>query len=55
MQQPAVNGTGASVGDRLGIALRNVHLRAPQTGDYVQPGSDVELLFVAVNDSAGRR
>ena len=48
MQQPAVNGTGATVGS---IDLRNVHLRAPQTGDFVQPGSDVELLFVAVNGS----
>ncbi len=48
MQQPAVNGTAATVGS---IDLRNVHLRAPQTGDFVQPGSDVELLFVAVNGS----
>ena len=48
-QQAAVNGTAATVGT---ITLRNVHLRAPQTSDYVQPGSDVELLFVAANDSA---
>ena len=48
MQQPAVNGTAATVGS---IDLRNVHLRAPQTGDFLQPGSDVELLFVAVNGS----
>lgn len=48
MQQPAVNGTAATVG---AIDLRNVHLRAPQTGDFLQPGSDVELLFVAVNGS----
>lgn len=52
-QQPAVNGTLAFVGDSTsGIALRNVHLRAPQSSDYVRPGSDVELLFVAVNESA---
>jgi copper(I)-binding protein len=52
-QQPAVNGTLAWVGDSTsGIALRNLHLRAPQTSDYVRPGSDVELLFVAVNESA---
>ena len=52
-QQPAVNGTLAWVGDPTsGIALRNVHLRAPQTSDYVRPGSDAELLFVAVNESA---
>jgi copper(I)-binding protein len=52
-QQPAVNGTLAWVGDSTsGIALRNLHLRAPQTSDYVRPGSDVELLFVAINESA---
>lgn len=47
-QQAAVNGTAATVGN---ITLRNVHLKAPQTGDYVQPGADVELLFVAANES----
>jgi copper(I)-binding protein len=47
-QQAAVNGTAATVWP---ITLRNVHLRAPQTSDYVQPGSDVELLFVATNES----
>ena len=52
-QQPAVNGTLAWVGDPTsGIALRNLHVRAPQTTDYVQPGSTAELLFVAVNESA---
>ncbi|HYO00747.1 MAG TPA: hypothetical protein VET27_02125 [Mycobacterium sp.] len=52
-QAPAVNGTLTWVGDpSSGIALRNIHLRATQTADYVQPGSDVELLFVAVNESA---
>jgi hypothetical protein len=47
-QQPAVNGTSANVGP---ISLRNVHMRATQTSDYVQPGRDVELLFVAVSSS----
>jgi copper(I)-binding protein len=47
-QQAAVNGTAATAWP---ITLRNVHLRAPQTADYVQPGSDVELLFVASNES----
>lgn len=47
-QQAAVNGTSETLG---AITLRNVHLKAPQTSDYVQPGSDVELLFVASNDS----
>jgi copper(I)-binding protein len=47
-QEPAVNGTSGNLGP---ISLRNVHLRATQAGDYVQPGRDVELLFVAVNNS----
>jgi hypothetical protein len=47
-QEPAVNGTSANIGK---IAVRNAHLRANQTSDYIQPGSDVELLFVASNDS----
>jgi copper(I)-binding protein len=49
MQQPAINGTGATVGN---IDLRNVHLRAAQSSDYVRPGDPVELLFVAANNSA---
>lgn len=48
-QEPAVNGAAATAGN---IALRNVHLRAPQVTDYVQPGSDAELLLVAANNSA---
>jgi copper(I)-binding protein len=47
-QQAAVNGTAATAGN---ITLRNVHLRAAQTSDYVKPGSDVELIFVAANES----
>lgn len=47
-QAPAVNGVNAGVGD---LSLRNVHLRAPQTTDYVRPGSDAELLFVVTNES----
>jgi copper(I)-binding protein len=52
VQEPAINGTSAWAGDPTsGVALRNVHLRAPQTSDYVRPGSNVDLLFVAVNES----
>jgi copper(I)-binding protein len=51
-QNPAVNGALAWVGNpATGIALRNVHLRAPQTGDFVRPGDQAELLFVAINES----
>ena len=47
-QEPAVNGTSSTVGP---IALRNVHLRAAQSTDYVQPGRNVDLLFAAINGS----
>ena len=47
-QQAAVNGTSANIGK---IAVRNAHIRATQTTDYVEPGREVELLFVASNDS----
>ncbi|CDP88088.1 MULTISPECIES: hypothetical protein [Mycolicibacterium] len=47
-QEPAVNGVNAQAGS---ISLRNVHLRAPQQKDYVEPGSEAELLFVAANNS----
>lgn len=48
-QEAAMNGTAANVKE---IALRNVHLLAEQTSDYLQPGSTVPLLFVAANNSA---
>jgi hypothetical protein len=47
-QEPAVNGTSANIGD---ISLRNIHLRAVQSADYVQPGREVELIFAAANNS----
>ena len=47
-QQAAVNGTSANIGQ---IAVRNAHIRATQTTDYVEPGREVELLFVASNGS----
>jgi copper(I)-binding protein len=47
-QEPAVNGTSANIGD---ISLRNIHLRAVQSTDYIQPGREVELIFVAANNS----
>jgi copper(I)-binding protein len=47
-QEPAINGVSALLGP---IALRNIHLYAVQTTDYVQEGQDVELVFVAANAS----
>jgi copper(I)-binding protein len=48
MQQSAVDGnqTGAK-----NVALRNVHIKALQTGDYLRPGATVDLVLVAVNQS----
>lgn len=47
-QESAVNGTSANVKN---IALRNVHLQAVQTGDFLQPGTTVPLVLVAANNS----
>jgi hypothetical protein len=46
--EAAVNGTSAIANN---IALRNVHLRAPQSGDFLEPGHNVELLLVTANGS----
>jgi copper(I)-binding protein len=47
-QEPAVNGTSGYAGE---VTLRNIHLRADQTSDYIQPGRDVDLIFTAANNS----
>lgn len=47
-QESGVNGNAANLKD---IALRNVHMQAVQTTDFLQPGSAVELMFVAANNS----
>ena len=47
-QEPAINGSAANVGE---IALRTVHLQAVQESDFLQPGTAVELMFVAANNS----
>ena len=47
-QESAVNGMSANAKD---IALRNVHLLANQTGDFLAPGKVIPLLFVAANNS----
>jgi hypothetical protein len=48
MQQSAVDGNQAAVKN---VALRNVHIQALQTGDYLRPGATVDLVLVAVNQS----
>jgi copper(I)-binding protein len=47
-QEPAVNGTGGTVNN---VTLRNVHLQVVQTSDAVPPGTDVDLIFTATNQS----
>jgi copper(I)-binding protein len=48
LQEPAVNGAAGQIGQ---LALRNVYLRAEQTSDFLRPGQQVELVFVATNQS----
>ncbi|ULE35108.1 hypothetical protein [Mycobacterium sp. IDR2000157661] len=48
MQEPAVNGISANVGQ---VALRNIHLRADLKSDYIQPGTEVDLVLRASNNS----
>jgi copper(I)-binding protein len=47
-QEAAVNGTSANAKN---IALRNVHLLATQSSDFLQPGLTVPLVFVVANNS----
>lgn len=47
-QAPAVNGTAGGTGN---IVLRDVHLQAVQTGDALRPGTSVDLVFTATNQS----
>jgi hypothetical protein len=46
--QPAVNGSMADIDH---IALRNIRIRAEETGYAVPPGKDVYLALVATNQS----
>jgi hypothetical protein len=48
MQQSAVDGNQAVIKH---VALRNVHIQALQTGDFLRPGATVDLVLVAVNQS----
>ncbi len=47
-QAPAVDGSEATTKD---IALRDVRIQAQQSGDFLQPGTSVELVMVVANDS----
>lgn len=47
-QAPAVNGTAMAVHNMM---LRNVHIQADQTGDFLQPGQTVDLVLVVTNQS----
>ncbi|ORV19206.1 hypothetical protein [Mycobacterium celatum] len=47
-QVPAVDGASAAVHD---VALRNVHIQAVQTGDFLRPGQSVDLVAVVSNQS----
>ena len=47
-QEPAVNGASAGTST---VALRDVRIRAGQTGDAVKPGQSVDLMFVAANQT----
>jgi hypothetical protein len=47
-QASAVNGSSATVGD---LALRDVRIQAVQSGDALEAGQTVDLVFVASNQS----
>ena len=51
MQESAVNGSQAVINN---VALRNVHIQAQQTSDYLQPGATVDLVLVVDQPVAGR-
>lgn len=48
VQEPAINGNKVTFN---GVALRDIRIRATQTGDFLQPGRTVDLVLVAVNQS----
>ncbi|OCB29614.1 hypothetical protein A5675_05250 [Mycobacterium malmoense] len=48
VQEPAINGNKVTIKN---VALRNIRIRAAQTGDFLQPGRTVDLVLVATNQS----
>lgn len=49
VQEPAINGNKVTFNN---VALRNIHIQATQTGDFLQPGRAVDLVLVATNQSS---
>ena len=49
VQEPAINGNKVTFNN---VALRDIRIQANQTGGYLQPGRTVDLVLVAVNQSA---
>lgn len=47
-QEPAINGNKVTFNN---VALRDIRIQAVQTGDYLRPGKNVDLVLVAVNQS----
>jgi hypothetical protein len=47
-QEPAVNGNKVTFNN---VALRDVHIRATQSSDFIEKGKTVDLVLVAVNQS----
>jgi copper(I)-binding protein len=47
-QASAVDGATVRIHN---VALRNVHIQAVQTGDFLRPGAKVDLMLVAINES----
>lgn len=47
-QEPAVNGNMVTIHN---MALRDIRIRAVQSGDFLKPGHTVDLVLVAVNQS----
>jgi hypothetical protein len=47
-QESAVDGNAATINN---VALRNVHIQAQQSTDFLRPGAVVDLVLVVVNQS----
>jgi copper(I)-binding protein len=51
-QESAVDGNAARINNPpSSIALRNVHIQAQQSSDFLPPGATVDLVLVVVNES----